>query len=193
MTSVPHNYLRRLPAEYYRGRAYVHWTMTIDERKTGWLIPTWYYKFREVLTHTAFRYDLCCPMYCCMPDHLHLLWGGILENCDQRNAARYFRQQMNVPLGKMGFRLQKQPYEHVLRENERQQTAFEEVAEYIARNPERRGLVPIDGCRQYAYSGCLVPGYPDISPWQADYWTTFWKLYSRLSEHGLAVVDVEHP
>jgi hypothetical protein len=42
MTSGPHDHLRRLPPEYYRGRAYVHWSMTIDERKTGWLISTFY-------------------------------------------------------------------------------------------------------------------------------------------------------
>jgi hypothetical protein len=50
-----HSELRRLPAEYYQGRAYVHWSMTIDERKTGWLIAPLCFKFREILTHTAFR------------------------------------------------------------------------------------------------------------------------------------------
>ena len=191
MTPEPHDYLRRLPPEFYRARAYVHWTMTIDERKTGWLIPTLYYKFREVLTHTAFRYGLSCPMYCCMPDHLHLLWVGILESCDQRSAARYFRRQMNIPLARPSFQFQKQPYDHVLRDEERQEAAFSGVAEYIARNPERAGLVPPDGFREYKYSGCLVPGYPDLSPWQDDYWERFWKLYSRLCKHGLSVVDVD--
>src|SRR5207245_11328722 len=88
-----HDYLRRLPPEYYRGRAAVHWSMSMEDRKTGWLIPIFYYKFREILTHAAFRYGFCCPIYCCMPDHLHLLWVGILETCDQRVAARYFRKQ----------------------------------------------------------------------------------------------------
>jgi putative transposase len=185
----PHNYLRRLPSEYYRGRAFVHWTMTIDERKTGWLIPVLYYKFREILTHTAFRYGLCCPLYCCMPDHLHFLWAGILESCDQRNAARFLRKQLNIPLARLGVQLQKQPHDHVLRDDERQESAFEAVAEYIARNPERAGLVPADGFRDYGFTGCLIPGYPDLSPWQNGYWTLFWRLYSRLSEHGLAVID----
>ena len=72
------DYLRRLSPEHYRGQAYVHWSMTMDDRKTGWLIPIFYYKFREILTHTVFRYALCCPIYCCMPDHIHLLWVGIL-------------------------------------------------------------------------------------------------------------------
>jgi putative transposase len=182
MAPIKPDYLRRLPSEHYRARACVHWTMTIDERKTGWLIPILYYKFRELLTHTAFRYGLCCPVNCCMPDHLHFLWIGFKEDCDQRSAARFFRQQINIPLAKLNVQLQKQPYDHVLREDERQRNALEQVAEYIARNPERAGLVPIDGFRQYPYTGCLVPGYPDLSPWQNDYWTKFWKLYSRLSE-----------
>ncbi len=53
------DYLKRLPPEYYRGQACVHWTMTIEDRKTGWLVPIFYYKFRELLTHTMFRYGIC--------------------------------------------------------------------------------------------------------------------------------------
>jgi len=86
-----HDYLKRLSAEHYRGHAYVHWSMTIEQRKKGWLVPIFYHQFREVLTHTMFRYGLCCPIYCCMPDHLHLLWIGVLEGSDQRNAVKYFR------------------------------------------------------------------------------------------------------
>ena len=191
MPSKAHGSLQRLPPEYYRGRAYVHWSMTIDDRKSGWLIPTLYYKFREILTHTAFRYGLACPIYCCMPDHLHLLWVGIADQCDQRHAARYFRTQMNILLQRLGCRFQKQPYDHVLRDEERQEAAFAAVAEYVARNPERAGLVPLEGFREYNYTGCLIPGYPDLSPWQDNYWERFWKLYARLCKHGLLVSDVD--
>jgi putative transposase len=126
------DYLRRLQAEYYRGQAYVHWSMTMVERKTGWLVPIFYYKFREILTHTLFRYGLACPIYCCMPDHLHLLWVGVLDDADQRNAVKYFRKQLNPILEKLGSRFQKQPYDHVLREEERERNAFETVVEYVA-------------------------------------------------------------
>jgi len=68
MNTKRHDYLRRLPPEHYRGRAYVHWSLTTEDRKTGWLIPVFYYKYREILTHTAFRFGLCSPIYCCMPD-----------------------------------------------------------------------------------------------------------------------------
>jgi REP element-mobilizing transposase RayT len=179
------DYLKRLPAEYYQGHAYVHWSMTIEGRKQGWLVPIFYYKFREILTHTLFRYGLRCPIYCCMPDHLHLLWIGILDGSDQRNAAKYFRKQLNPILEKLGVRFQIQPYDHVLREEERERAAFETVVEYIARNPERAGLVKADGYRGYPYSGCPVPGYPELALWQDDYWVRFWRVYSYLGANGL--------
>jgi putative transposase len=179
------DYLKRLPAASYRRQAYVHWSMTIQHRKTGWLVPIFYYKFREILTHTAFRYGLCCPIYCCMPDHLHLLWIGISDGCDQRLAARYFRKHLNPILEKLGAAFQRQPYDHVLREEERERSAFETVVEYIARNPERAGLVRQDGFREYPYTDCLVPGYPELRIWQADYWERFWRIYLHLREQGL--------
>ncbi len=179
------DYLKRLPPEHYRGQAYVHWSMTIEDRKTGWLIPIFDYKFREIVAHTMFRYGLCCPIYCLMPDHMHLLWVGILDESDQRNAARYFRKQLNPILEKLGVRFQQQPYDHVLREEERERNAFEAVVEYIARNPERAGLVNQDCFRDYPYTGCLVPGYPELTLWQADYWDRFWRIYSYLRKHGL--------
>jgi hypothetical protein len=179
------DYLKRLPPEHYRGQAYVHWSMTMEDRKTGWLIPIFYYKFREILTHTMFRYALCCPIYCCMPDHLHLLWVGILERSDQRNAAKFFRAHLNPILEKLGARFQQQPHDHVLSEAERERDAFPSMVEYIARNPERAGLVKADRYREYPFTGCLVPGYPALKPWQENYWDLFWRLYARLSQNRL--------
>jgi len=163
--------------------------MTIQHRKTSWLVPIFYYKFREILAHTAFRYQLCCPIYCCMPDHLHLLWIGIGAGCDQRLAARYFRKQLNPILAKLGALFQPQSYDHVLREEERQRAGFETVVEYIARNPERAGLVKQGGFRDYPYMNCLVPGYPELSIWQDDFWERFWRIYLYLQKHGLIRVD----
>lgn len=183
--SDDHDYLRRLDPEAYRGQACVHWSMTMDQRTQGWLVPIFYYKFRGILTHTMFRYGLCCPIYCCMPDHIHLLWLGILDGSDQRNAAKFFRAQLNPILEKLGARFQQQPYDHVLCEEERASSAFEQVVEYIARNPERAGLVPVDGFRDYKFTGCLMPGYPDLTPWQENFWDLFWRIYARLRAEGL--------
>ncbi len=180
-----HDHLKRLPREYYRGQAYVHWSLSMQDRATGWLIPIFYYKFREILTHTMFRYGICCPIYCCMPDHIHLLWVGILESSDQQNAVKFFRAQLNHVLEKLGAELQQQPYDHVLSEDQRERAAFENVAEYIARNPERARLVEPDHFADYKFTGCLVPGYPDLTPFQDNYWDLFWRIYSRLRDSGL--------
>jgi hypothetical protein len=74
---------------------------------------------------------------------------------------------------------------------ERQEAAFAAVAEYIARNPERAKLISPDEYRQYRLTGCLVPGYPDLSPWQDNYWDRFWKLHSHLCQHGLSIGAIE--
>ena len=179
------DYLKRLPPEFYRGQACVHWFLTIEDRKTGWLVPIFYYKFRELLTHTMFRYGLCCPIFCLMPDHMHLLWLGILDSADQRLAMKFLRGQLHPILEKLHVQFQDQPYDHVLRDDERQPVALQNVVEYIARNPERKQLVPLDGYREYAYTGCLVPGYPDVKPFQPDFWDLFDRLYSKLRHQGL--------
>src|SRR5260370_3851236 len=182
------DHLKRLPAEHYRGQAFVHWSMTIEDRKKGWLIPIFYYKFREILAHTAFRFGLCSPIYCCMPDHLHLLWVGILDASDQLRAARYFRRQLNPILEKLGASFQREGHDHVLKEEERERTAFENAFEYIARNPERSGLVNAGGFRTYTYTSCLMPGYPELRIWDEDFQERFWRIYEHLRTHGLVYV-----
>lgn len=185
MTKHHKDHLPRLEPSFYRGQAYVHWTMTIEDRRTGWLIPAFNYKFRELLTHTAFRYAFSCPVYCLMPDHIHMVWMGIDDRTDQLKASKYFRRQVAEPLKKLGFEFQHQPYDHVLRDDERIESAFINLVEYIARNPERKGLVPPDGFREYKFTGCLIPGYPELDLWQPDFWTRFWRTYSFLCQNGL--------
>lgn len=79
-----------------------------------------------------------------------------------------------------GYELQSQGFDHVLTDNERQEATFETVVEYIARNPERAGLVPPDSYREYPYTCCLIPGYPELSPFMPDYWPRFWRTYQHL-------------
>ncbi|MFN0056771.1 MAG: hypothetical protein ACKV0T_31895 [Planctomycetales bacterium] len=178
--------LSRLDRNYYRDQAYVHWTITIQDRKTCWLVPIFYYKFRELLTHAMFRYSVACPIYCLMPDHMHLLWIGIDDYADQLNAMKFFRRQLGIPLKSFGCELQHQPYDHVLKDDERLETAVENLVEYIARNPERKQLVPVDGFRDYKFTGSLIPGYPELEPWQPDYWPRFWRTYAYLRKNGLS-------
>lgn len=179
------DHLRRLDPAAYRGNAAVHWTMTVRGRKTGWLDARFYYRFRELLTHALFSQMIACPIFCLMPDHIHMIWLGILETSNQKLAMRHLRTRLNQSLGKIGFELQDQPYDHVLKEDERQEKAFMEVCEYIARNPERSGLVGVDEYQKYPFTSCLVPGYPELTPFADDFWTRFDRTVSHLRRSGI--------
>lgn len=172
--------LKRLPPEYYRGLAWVHWSLTIEDRKTGWLDARFLYKFREILTHVAFRDRLACPIFCLMPDHIHLLWCGLTEVTDQQIAMKRFRKDANDCLRRIGFAFQLQPYDHVLKEDELERDALETVMEYIARNPERAGLVGQDQFATWSYTGCLIPGYPQMRLFEPDSWDRLWRTISFL-------------
>jgi REP element-mobilizing transposase RayT len=185
MTTI-RDHLRRLDASHYRGHAVIHWSMTMDERREGWLNGLFYYRFRELLTHTAFRYGVASPVFCLMPDHIHLLWMGLFGNSNQLLAMKHLRKSANESLRRIGFKLQDQAYDHLLREDEKQERAFREVCEYIARNPERAGLVKQDGFREYPFTGCLVPGYPQLRPFEPTFWDEFDRIISFIRKNGLS-------
>jgi putative transposase len=180
-----HSWLRRLAPSFYKGYAAVHWQMTLDQRRRGWLSPEFHQGFREMLLHTMARYRLICPIYCLMPDHLHLIWMGIAYTSDQRLASPFFRGQMNRLLAKCrtgAFRLQGQAYDHVLRQDDRRVEPVRELAHYILENPRRARLIQAD--EVWPYLGCMIPGYPDLHPLDGDYWSKFWRIRSRLRGEG---------
>ncbi|MDD2764654.1 MAG: hypothetical protein PHE83_11830 [Opitutaceae bacterium] len=174
--SEQYSHLPRLPVEYYRGRAFVHWTMTIEHRRTSWLNEAFHARFREILLHTLARHHLVCPVYCLMPDHLHMMWAGLCLASDQRLASRFFRTHLNPAL--RPYRLQLQAFDHVLRLAERGREAFAAASGYILQNPVRAGLC--ESWQHYPYSGAMAAGYPDLDVRQPDFWEIFWKLYNRL-------------
>ena len=170
---VHHEYLKRLDASAYRGRAYVHWSMTTKDRRAGWLNSTWHAIYREVLLHVCVRYELVSPVYCVMPDHLHLLLVGRKETSDQRKAVRMLRQVMTARTKDMGFAWQQQAHDSVLREEDRQRDAFPHVVGYVRENPERAGLVKER--EEWPFAGAMIPGYPDLDWRRKDFWDVFWK------------------
>jgi REP element-mobilizing transposase RayT len=179
------DHLRRLPPEHYRADAIVHWSLTLRDRKQGWLSPVFFYRFRELLTHTAFRYELACPIFSLMPDHFHMLWMGLSESSDQLLAMKRFRKTTNESLGRQGYALQDQAYDHVLRDDEKRDVGFREVVEYIARNAERAKLIPEDQFASYPFSGCVLPGYPELRLFEMGFWDKFDRILSFLRQQGL--------
>ncbi len=184
MKEVGHSYLKRLEPTAYQGLAYVHWSMTIDDRKTGWLTGETHLKFRELQLHTLVRYQLVCPAYCLMPDHLHVFWIGLAVASDQLRAAQFFRQRYNAILKSEGCEFQEQAHDNVLTRTDRERDAVIRLAYYISENPVRASLVTHS--RDWPYSGSQAVGYPDIDWRRDDFNEQFWKIYgieARKHEH----------
>jgi REP element-mobilizing transposase RayT len=169
-------YLARRPREYYQGDAVVFWTLTIFDRAKGWLTESFHRDFRELLLHTAAREGLACPIYCLMPDHLHLIWMGLRLDSDQSNGMAFLRTYLEPKLVPAIF--QPQPQDEVLREEQRKRNAFSKVCFYIAANPVRAKLIKETGT--WPFTGCLVPGYPKLNPMDEAFWPKFWRIYGKL-------------
>lgn len=174
---MTHKHLPRLAQTAYGGYASVHWNFTTDRRAEGWLDAAFHAQFRETLLHAALLYRVLCPVYCLMPDHMHLLLMGTHEASDQRRAIAFVRRHVNRLLLSGGgrFELQKQAYDHVLCESERERGAFRAVAWYIAENPVRAKLT--QSAHEWPSTGCMVPGHPDWSVFHPEFWTCFWGAY----------------
>lgn len=111
-----------------------------------------------------------------MPDHIHMLWIGLAQNSDQKVAIEFFRKHLRSHLAPFGW--DHQPFDNVLREKDRERDAFQATAFYILENPVRAELVKM--ASDYKFSGAIVLGYPDLSPFQKDFWEKFWKIDSLL-------------
>jgi putative transposase len=178
-------HLPRLPPEAYRGAVWVHWTMNLERRATGWLDGLFHARLREWLVHALGRHRLVCPAYCVMPDHAHFLWAGLEPASDQRRAVQLLRTCWNRELRPGGRELQRQAHDHILRADERRRDAVAATAAYILSNPVRATLVA--DWRDYPYCGAAVPGYPSLDPRRSDHWAVFWRIYAGVeSDEGRA-------
>jgi REP element-mobilizing transposase RayT len=166
--------LPRLPREYYQGDTFVHWTLSLHDRATGWLTEKFHARFRELMLHAAAREGLFCPAYCLMPDHLHLVWMGLRLDSDQRNGMAFLRTHLEPALAPARF--QPQAHDSILRGAEREYGAFARVCFYILGNPVKAELV--SQSEDWKFCGAIVPGYPTLHLLTTDFWEKFWKLYA---------------
>jgi putative transposase len=195
MSNPDLHYLPRLERPAYQGFAAVHWNMTVLPPIHGWLDERFHRDFRELLLHTGTRERVFCPAYCLMPDHLHFMWMGLSRQSDQLNGIKFLRTQLNRllagdllekravdarPQPQSRWELQPQAHDRVLRENDRRQHTFANLCFYVLGNPVEARLVKRG--QDWPFSGAVVPGYPDLYPYQPDFWELFWKLYYKHRE-----------
>ena len=167
--------LHRLEGSAYRGEVAVHWSMATERRSTGWLSDLAHAKVREALLHVAARYDLWCPAYCLMPDHAHVIWIGTSDRSDQLKAIAFLRRRTHSEVP--GLVWQRQPFDHVLKQEEMSRDGIASVCHYVFENSVQAKFV--ERREDYRYWGSCLLGYPDVDPRRTDFWDVFWTLFLR--------------
>jgi putative transposase len=131
----------RLPRDCYRGQVIVAFTACIDERHTPFLDGAVVAHFREVLGKAAQKNRCAVPIFCFMPDHLHVILQGLDDSADTWRAMVDFKQQTGFWFARNRPQdaWQKDFYDHIIRADE----DLGAQIRYIADNPVRWGLVRI--------------------------------------------------
>lgn len=145
-------------------------------RLTGWLTPAFHASFREILQRNAGPYGVVVPVYCLMPDHLHLLAAGFSHDSDQILWSRAIRRAINQSIKPIS--LQKQAYDHVLRPDESGPDAFIALVHYISENPVRARLTA--SARDWPYVGSVVPALPKLDPRDEEFRKRWWAYWNAL-------------
>ena len=141
----------RLPAPAYRGHILVSITICAKARRRIFLnadaVDLCIRALDEVAQQTHYR----IPVYCFMPDHLHLLLQGVSADADARRFMASFKQISGHRMRRLDATIQWQRgyYDHVLRSEEEMQ----DHVRYILNNPVRAGLT--DRPREYPYTGSI--------------------------------------
>jgi putative transposase len=141
----------RLPRPSYQGEVLVTFTACTAHRKPSLAATSIVERCVNFLAEAAQHHHCTVPIYCFMPDHLHvMLWGRSAE-ADTWRAMVRFKQKSGYWLSQSGqsVRWQKDFYDHVLRPHE----DWRRQVRYIAENPVRAGLV--DRWDQYLFLGAI--------------------------------------
>jgi putative transposase len=150
-STCPREKQRRLPAENYRGRIRVAFTACVNDHGVLFDDAKVVIVFVAALDEALAKLSCTAPVYCFMPDHLHVIIQGETETSDVRGAMAAFKQ-------KTGFWLrrhcphaswQKDFCDHVICSGE----DLVQQVRYVAENPVRRGLVR--EWHEYPFTGAI--------------------------------------
>jgi hypothetical protein len=80
------------------------------------------------------------------------------------------------------FALQKQAWDVVLREKDRERNAVLRTVFYIAENPARGGVASTG--KDWPYSGAQAAGYPELDWRMADFHERVWTIFETETTRG---------
>jgi putative transposase len=148
----------RLHRELYKGLVSVSFTLCIQDKKPVFIEAALVKTFTEILTSLIDKSTCEIPVYCFMPDHLHLLIQGNSDTSDVWKAVVSFKQRTGFWLSsnRPGIKWQKDFYDHLIRTDEK----LAVHARYILDNPVRKGLTR--SWQDYAYKGSIGCELEDV-------------------------------
>ncbi len=141
----------RLPPERYIGKISISFTLCVDGNRKVFFEQADIYRHVELLTEQLARFDCLAPIYCFMPDHLHVLTFGMSETANGKLAMDAFKLKSGRYLynSSVGYKWQGDYHDRIVRsEHEWRKKMF-----YIFNNPVRANIVedPYD----YPLSGSI--------------------------------------
>lgn len=141
----------RLPREHYRGEALVVITACIAGSRQPFTAHTIVQPCVQILEEAATTHHCAIPIYCFMPDHVHLMIQGLQPTADMWRVAVLFKQRTGFLFSQAqsGSRWQKDFYDHIVRSDE----DWQAQVRYIANNPVRADLA--EQWNAYPFTGSI--------------------------------------
>lgn len=129
----------RLPHESYRGNVLVAITACVKDGEPLFANPIAVDACTSCLRAATSRFACTVPVYCFMPEHLHVILRGAAPVADAWAAMAAFKQRSGFWIANhfAGFAWQKDFWDHIVRGDEDLRAQIR----YVAENLVRRGLV----------------------------------------------------
>lgn len=148
----------RLAHEFYIGDFSVSFTLCLKNKIDLFIEPEIVNTFTNLLSLIIENKDCIIPLYCFMPDHLHLIIKGNNKESDLINALISYKQKTGYWM-KQNLKTgcwQKDFYDHIIKKDQELATHVR----YILNNPVRKGLV-VDW-KEYTFKGTLGCKLEDV-------------------------------
>ncbi|HET6567596.1 MAG TPA: transposase [Rhodothermales bacterium] len=141
----------RLPRSSYVGEAIVSFTARIADRRHIFTETGIVNECLAMLQDAADPQSCVVPVYCFMPEHVHVVLQGLSPASDVWRSFVGFKQRTGYWFKKerIGCRWQKDFHDHIIRPGE----DWPAHVRYIAANPVRAGLV--ERWDLYPYTGSI--------------------------------------
>ncbi len=140
-----------MPRHHYQGQVSVTFTANIKTRQEIFTESGIVSTFVDHLGTAAKKNHCIVPIYCFMPDHLHVILQGQTDKADTWQAMVDFKQLTGYWFYKSetGHRWQKDFYDKIIRSN----VMFKAQLRYIANNPVRKDLAK--SWNEYPFTGAI--------------------------------------